>query len=130
LIAPLLHDASPRRAWAALLVLLMLGVCALAFSPRPPSLDFDSADKWQHLAAFFCLSASAALALAPGGRGLALAGLGMLAFGFFIEAVQMHLPARSAEWLDVVADSAGIALGLAAVALARRLWPPRDPAPG
>jgi VanZ family protein len=41
----------------------------------------------------------------------------------FIEAVQMHLPARSAEWLDVAADSAGIALGLLAAATARHLWP-------
>lgn len=101
----------------------MLTVCYLAFSPRAPSLEFDHADKWQHMAAFFFLSAFAALSLAPGWRGTLASGLGMFAFGMFIEAVQMHLPARSAEWLDLAADSAGIVLGVLVVVLARRMWP-------
>jgi len=125
LIQPLLHEAPARRAWRTLLLLLMLIICMLAFSPRAPSLQFDNADKWQHVAAFFCLSFCAALSLAPGWRAATTAGLGMLAFGLFIEAVQMHLPARSAEWLDVVADGAGIALGVSAAVLARWLWPRR-----
>ncbi len=123
LIPALLHAGPARRTWRALLLLLMTFVCLLAFSPRAPGLDFVNADKWQHVFAFFCLGACAALSLAPGWRSGLLASVGMLGFGLFIEAVQMHLPARSAEWMDVLADSAGIALGLMAVVLARRLWP-------
>ena len=128
-IQPLLHEAVARRGWRILLLLLMLTVCFLAFSSRAPSIEFDNADKWQHLAAFFALSACASLSMAPGWRGTLGASLSMLAFGVFIEVVQMFLPARSAEWQDVLVDAAGIALGLLAVTAARRLWP-RSGSPG
>lgn len=123
MIHSLLHAAPKRALWRALLALLMLAVCFLAFTPRAPGLDFENADKWQHLAAFTCLTVCAALSMRPGWRRALAAGMAMLAFGVFIEAVQMHLPARSAEGLDVLADGAGIALGMLAVALARRAWP-------
>jgi len=98
-------------------------VCFFAFSPRAPGLDFENADKWQHIAAFAALSACAALAHAPGRAGSLRAGAWMLAFGLLIEAVQRFIPNRSAEWPDVAADALGIVLGLALVALARRRWP-------
>lgn len=109
--------------WLALLLLLMLLICVLAFTSHPPGLEFDQADKVQHLAAFMALAVCAALALPPGwGSDLAVWVL-MLGFGVFIEAVQMHLPSRSADWQDVVADLAGALLGLLAVAAARRIKP-------
>jgi VanZ family protein len=49
----------------------------------------------------------------------------LLAYGALIEVLQSFTPTRSAEWADLLADSAGIALGLLLVAtwlrLARRL---------
>lgn len=121
-----LHGAQARPAWRWLLLLMMLVVCFLAFSAPAQGLEFDNADKWQHLAAFCALGACASLALAPGWRGAAAAALGMLAFGMFIEAVQWFVPNRSAEWADVLADACGIALGLLVAMLARRLWPAQE----
>jgi len=43
---------------------------------------------------------------------LNLLGIGLLLFGLIIEACQRMVTYRSAEWLDVWADAAGIILGL------------------
>lgn len=40
-------------------------------------------------------------------------GVGLLFFGVFIEACQRLVTYRSADWLDIAADAAGIAVGLA-----------------
>lgn len=119
----LLHAPGARPWWWALQLGLMLPVCFLAFSPAAPGLQFENVDKWQHLGAFAALTACCALALAPGRAGMLKAGLAMLAFGVFIELVQVHIPSRSAEWQDVLADALGIVLGLGLVAGARRCWP-------
>jgi VanZ family protein len=119
----LLLTPAARPWWRRLLWLLVLVVCFFAFSPRAPGLDFENADKWQHIAAFAALSACAALARPPGPAGSLRAGAWMGAFGLLIEAVQWFIPNRSADGLDVIADALGIALGLALVALARRRWP-------
>ena len=39
-------------------------------------------------------------------------GIGLIAFGALIESCQGLVSYRSAEWLDIVADAAGIAVGL------------------
>lgn len=44
-------------------------------------------------------------------------GVGLIAFGVLIEACQRLVTYRSAEWFDIVADAAGIGIGLA-IALA------------
>jgi len=119
----MLHAPEARSWWRRLLLVLLLVVCGFAFSPSAPGLDFEHADKWQHVAAFVALSACAALAAAPGLAGSLRAGTWMLAFGLLIEAVQRFVPNRSAEWSDVAADALGIGVGLAMVALARRCWP-------
>jgi VanZ family protein len=39
--------------------------------------------------------------------------VGLLAFGVLIEACQRLVTYRSADWLDIAADAAGIAVGMA-----------------
>ena len=46
------------------------------------------------------------------GTGLATVALGLLAFGALIELCQRAVGYRSAEWLDLAADAAGILAGL------------------
>jgi VanZ family protein len=104
-----------------MLVLLMLVICGLAFMPHAPGLELRNADKLQHMAAFLSLAVCAALALPAGWRSQFAVLLLMLAFGVFIEAVQMHIPSRSADWQDVAADMAGALAGMLAVAAARRM---------
>ncbi len=119
-LSSLLNTPALRPWWRAVLVLLMGAVCVLAFMPAPPSLDISGGDKFQHILAFVCLAACAALSLQPGRPAAARVALAMLCFGIFIEWVQSGLPSRSAEWQDVVADAVGIAVGLLVVAQARR----------
>lgn len=123
----LLHEPRVRPGWRKLLLVLVLIVCVFAFSPRAPGLDFENADKWQHIAAFVALSACAALAAAPGLAGSLRASAAMLALGLLIELVQHFIPNRSADWADVAADALGIAIGLALVVLARRWRPSHRP---
>ena len=53
-------------------------------------------------------------------RGVLLAAAGAVAYGGAIEVLQMLLGHRSGEWMDLVADAAGVGVG---ALLATRLWP-------
>jgi len=55
-------------------------------------------------------------------RGLWPAALLGWGYGFLIEGLQWALPYRSAEWIDLAANAAGVAIGLAV----DRLWPRRQ----
>jgi VanZ family protein len=106
-------DALRRRgSWRALLALLLAVVSWFAFAP----VRFDDGglplDKARHLAAFGAL---AWVALQGFGRGAAWrVAAALLAYGVFIELVQSRIPGRAASGWDVLADAAGIALGLLA----------------
>jgi VanZ family protein len=123
LIASLLHETRWRPRWAALLALLLLVVSWFAFRPAPPELDeIAGLDKLKHLAAFGTLALVAMLAQPAGRRALALSAGGLLFYGLFIEFVQAFLPTRSAEAADLLADAAGIALGLVLTLALRRVF--------
>ena len=53
-------------------------------------------------------------------RGVVAAAAGAVAYGGAIEIAQMLLGYRSGEWMDLVADAVGVAVG---ALLATRLWP-------
>ncbi|MDP1900616.1 MAG: VanZ family protein [Rubrivivax sp.] len=116
----LLHDPGLRPRWRALLALLLVVISWLAFTPQPPTPGFDGADKINHLMAFAALAVVAGLASAPGRFVAWRIGAGLLGYGGFIESVQTLLPPRQGEWADLLADAAGIAAGLAVLALLRR----------
>ncbi len=117
-----------RRRWqlANGVLLLCVLVAALAplawYWPDRARLGswFDGSDKWLHGITF------ALLALWFAGQfrrsGLWRIAVGLLAFGVFIELCQRGVGYRSAEWLDVAADAAGIAAGLAIAALGAVGW--------
>ena len=103
------------RAWRGLLLVLLVVVTTLALMPAPPPATDLLWDKFNHLAAFSSLAAVAALGFRR--RWLAVA-LGLLAYGGLIEVLQSLTPSRTVDWVDLLADAAGIGLGLAAAALA------------
>ena len=125
LLSALLHSATWQAQWRRLLWALLLVTCGFAFAPSAPTLNIDNGDKVQHIMAFLCLSGCTALSARAGWRQALRATVFMLLFGVFIELVQSFLPTRSADWRDVVADSLGVAVGLALVAVARRVLPLR-----
>jgi VanZ family protein len=117
-----------RRAFAWLTAALWVYVSWQALRSNPGGSDFGQLDKLQHLGAFMALTAASALALAPTkssrlpwAQGLALAG-GWMLYGGLIEVLQAFIPGRQPSWLDLLADAAGIAAGLA-LAHALRRWP-------
>ena len=94
--------------WLAAFVACVLGVLVLALIPAPPRLFTTGWDKSNHLLAFSVM-AWLGLQAFPRRVGWLLASL--LAYGALIEILQSFTPTRSAEWLDLLADALGIALG-------------------
>jgi VanZ family protein len=118
----LLFSAGARQLWAVAAGVLTLVILGLALTPRTELLPSSGWDKLDHLAAFAVLAVCGQLAW----RGLPRLHLklaaGLLVFGLLIEAGQSLVPGRSADWLDVVADGAGMALGMVfTMALTRAL---------
>jgi VanZ family protein len=106
--------ACDPRAWRGVLLALLLVVSWLAFAPVPFRDGELPLDKLRHLAAFGVLAwvAAQGWGRAPvAGWRIAAA---LLAYGVFIELVQSQVPGRHASAADVLADAAGIALGLLA----------------
>lgn len=75
-------------------------------------------DKGLHFAAFYALAVMGAVAYPT--LNLRWIAAGLLAFGFGIEALQkLPFVDRDASWADFLADGAGVAFGLAPIALDR-----------
>lgn len=116
---PLRH----ARGWQLASLILLLFVLVAALMPAVWFWDdkvkglawFQSVDKWLHGATFLFLTVwFSGLYRAESYWRVAL---GLLAFGLLIELCQRMVSYRSADWLDVGADAAGIIAGLA-IALA------------
>lgn len=87
----------------------------------PPS----NIDKVLHAAAFFTLAFLAELSF-PEGRTIGWRVLFLVVFGIFIELVQVYIPWRSSEFLDVVADCTGIAFWFLLGVVVRRMVKNRE----
>lgn len=109
----LLSLFTERRAlWRALLLLLLAVILWLALSPAPPKTVDSGWDKANHAMAFAALAFTSVWAQWPRPRAWLGLVLALLAFGGGIEIAQSFLPPREADWLDLLADGVGIAIGL------------------
>lgn len=107
---------NPRR-WRTLHLALVLLVAVAAWTPGSAAPASGLGDKLDHVLAFAALAASAALAWPGATVRIAVA---LVTYGGLIELVQMLVPGRHASLLDLGADAIGVALGLAAAAIASR----------
>ena len=111
---PLRYAGRWRMAGLALLALVLLASLMPRFWFFPDRNDFVTwfvhVDKWLHGIAFVVLAVWFAGQYQP--RSYWRIALGLLAFGVLIEACQRLVTYRSADWLDIAADAAGIAVGL------------------
>ncbi len=106
------------RRWQIASLVLLLVVLAAALMPAVWFWDdkvkgllwFESIDKWLHGVTFLVLSLwfTGLYTRSAYWR----IGFGLLAFGLFIEVCQRMVSYRTADWIDVGADSAGIIAGL------------------
>jgi VanZ family protein len=90
-----------------LLAVAVTGCSYLAFTPIPVPLVEHVWDKAKHVAAFAVLATLTDFSFPRRGFDFRKVSA-LLAYGVFIEVVQYFLPYRSAEVLDVVADSIGL----------------------
>ncbi len=81
---------------------------------------FSEIDKWIHAIVFAFLAVWFAGQYRP--RSYWRIALGLLTFGVLIELCQRMVGYRSAEWLDVAADAAGILAGLMIAAVGLGGW--------
>lgn len=93
-----------------MLIISATAILYLATTSEPYPVPSADSDKLNHLLAFLQLTIVTRLAW-PGLSRLWIA-CGLLAFGVTIEIVQAQLPYRTFAVADIVADAAGIAIGL------------------
>ncbi|MGP4845230.1 VanZ family protein [Marinobacter sp. 1Y8] len=108
--------------WRLALIGSMLVILWLATTRLDYPIPASSWDKLNHLIAFIELAILARLSwprLSP-----AYAGLAMLAYGLAIEIIQAPLAYREFSLLDLVADGAGVLIGLTLM-----LWFRPEPQP-
>lgn len=112
-----LSTAGRRRAYRLLLALALAVTTWQALTPVP-AVEAPGSDKLAHAAAFFAFAFLADRGW-PDARYWLPKALPLLAFGGLIEVAQSTTASRSAEWLDLAADGAGLALYALAAALLR-----------
>ncbi len=105
------------RRWHAASMMLLLFVLAATMTPavwfwsdRHVFLTwFVDVDKWLHGITFVILALWFAGQYRPGSYWRI--GIGLILFGFLIEGCQRLVTYRSADWFDILADTAGIVVG-------------------
>ncbi len=123
-------SAHPRAApyWRATLALLLAVITWLALTPKPPPEAGLLWDKLNHFGAFASLAVAGYMGFQ---RRWVPVALGLLVYGGSIEVLQALTPTRVGDWVDLLADAIGIALGLGlAAVVARRAAAPRHSRPG
>jgi VanZ family protein len=100
-----------RTTWlvAGWLLILLIGYISLIPSPPSP-LRFPHADKLEHLIAYTVLMGWLCQIYSARSQRLYLA-LACVAYGGIIELLQGWSGYRTADWMDLLADSLGVALG-------------------
>jgi len=105
--------------WRVLSVVILVVVLAAALSPAFWFFDtkhsalswFQNADKWLHAFTFITLSVWFAGLYEK--RAWWLIAVGLTLFGFVVEFCQLQVSYRTADWIDIAANTAGILVGLA-----------------
>ena len=116
------------RRWQMASTFLLLAVLAATLLPAvwfwPDKIELltwiASIDKWMHGVTFLVLSIWFAGQYRP--LSYWRIALGLLAFGLVIEICQRMVSYRTADWLDVAADAAGIIIGIAVASAGAGGW--------
>jgi VanZ family protein len=104
--------------WRALSVVILILVLIAALSPgfwfftdRSNALSwFQNVDKWLHALTFVALSIWFAGLFDK--RAWWRIAIGLMLFGFVVEFFQLQVSYRTADWLDIAANTGGIIVGL------------------
>ncbi|MCO4810198.1 MAG: VanZ family protein [Gammaproteobacteria bacterium] len=124
---PLRH----ARWWRVVSVLILVFSLIAAMSPAFWFFDnrdkallwIQNADKWLHGLAFVVLSVWFSGIVEK--RRYWLVALGLMLFGFLVEFCQLQVSYRTADWLDIMANTLGIIVGLTIAVAGLGGWGPR-----
>jgi len=105
-----------RKLWLAIGYALVALIVFLSLTPRPPALEFEQGDKLGHLLAYGTLMFWFCQLYATRRSRIAHA-LAFAAMGVALEFAQRATGYRSFEYLDMLANATGVALGWAAAGL-------------
>ena len=109
-----------RLAAGCAAILCAVAIAVLSLGPPSDGASVLGSDKTGHLLAYFALTALLLLAVQPARWSRAV--LASFAYGGLMEFGQAILPfGREASWLDMAANTAGIAAALVLVSLVRRV---------
>ena len=121
---PLRNAGLWRALSAVILVLVLVAALAPAFwlidSLNDALSWFEHSDKWLHALTFVALAIWFAGLFER--RAWWRIAIGLMLFGFIVEFLQLQLNYRSADWLDIAANTAGIIVGLAVAAAGLGTW--------
>ena len=114
--------------WRGLSVLILILVLLMALSPAMWLFDdrasalawFENVDKWLHAITFIVLSLWFTGLVEK--RRWWLVAVGLMLFGFMVEGGQLLVSYRTADWLDIGANTIGIIVGLAVAAAGLGGW--------
>lgn len=120
--ASALRDFRRPRLWLGLWIAALVATVVVCLVPLPRSpLPVDHLDKLEHALGYAALAVGAAMLFATGSARM-LVSLGLIVLGIGIEALQALLPWRSADLLDVVANSLGVLIGASSAATPMANW--------
>ena len=112
------------RRWQLAGIFLLASVLVAALVPELPFHELTSpfilSDKVMHIAAFTFLAVWFSGQYER--RSYWRIAVGLIAFGVFIELVQGTISYRTSEWMDLLGDAVGIALGLIIAVLGAGGW--------
>ena len=113
--------------WRTLSIVLLIIVLLAALTPTfwfdskaKALVWFEHADKWLHAMTFAGLTVWFAGMFAA--HAYWRIALGLTVFGFMIEACQLLVSYRIADWVDIGANTVGIIVGLVAAAVGLGAW--------
>lgn len=110
-----------RRAWQAAIVLLAAVIVAGGLLPLPELAAAGGFDKLEHFVAYFALTLLGSGIVPP--ERLWLVAARAFALGLAVELLQASLTTtRTADWVDVLANGAGVLMAWAVASGGRAGW--------
>ena len=100
-----------EKAFLISFVLVMVGITVLSLLPPKSGVELGSHDKMSHFIAYSVFSFNYGLVVSTIKKhfyGLPF----LIAYGMFMEFCQGFVPGREPSWLDILANSSGVAIGL------------------
>ena len=114
-------DLRFRKLWLAVGLLLLLSVLVGGLLPTVPSPNLPGGDKAEHFLGYLALSAWFTALVQR--RRYVLVIVSLLALGAFIEVAQTLMAlGREGDWLDMLANIAGVLVGLLVALASRESW--------